>query len=325
MDSSLALKQAVVRFARGVVFAWFVALPATSAPLPLRNAQWLAPGSDMVAALVNAPAECFRRPADSGEAVLADAGRIVFRSPLLLGGPAARSGLSCDSCHVNGHANPTFYIAGLSSSPGTVDVTSSRFSATRGDGIFNPRRIPSLTEPVGTSPPSDRAAHLERFVHGVIVDEFQGWEPAPTVLSALLAYVSALDSDACPQNQFAPVRLKDDIALINSGVRSLDSALQRGDAALADFLLASLRSLLGSMHERFELPGLETPRAILIGLSGELGDLRELLPARPREAQSGIRAWQLRLHTDASALERFESRSLYDTQRLKAQIAEQSH
>ena len=46
----------------------------------------------------------------------------VFRTPELLGGQAARVGLSCDACHINGRNNPTFYIDGVSGLPGTVDV-----------------------------------------------------------------------------------------------------------------------------------------------------------------------------------------------------------
>lgn len=296
-----------------------VVCSAQAAELPLREARWLAPGSDVVAALTTAPAECFR-PADLTRAAAAEAGRIVFRSPLLLGGPAAKSGLSCQTCHVNGHRNPDFFIEGLSGAPGTVDVTSSRFSKSRGDGIFNPKKIPSLLE-VASPRPGQTLAHTTSFVHGVIVDEFQGWEPAPSVFNALLAYVSALDAVACPEPRIVAIRLSDELALIRRGALALGEALDRGDVALADFLLVSLRSLLGQVHERFESPGLEQPRSTLIGLSRELGGLRESLSAAPTQAKTALSAWRQQFEREETSLLPFEPRSLYNPALVRALTA----
>ncbi|MGF7473737.1 hypothetical protein WFJ45_23635, partial [Salmonella enterica subsp. enterica serovar Minnesota] len=69
-------------------------------------------------------------------------GRAAFNSPLLLGGQAARAGLSCASCHRNGRGNPDFHFPGISGAPGTADVTASLLSSHRGDGQFNPKPIP---------------------------------------------------------------------------------------------------------------------------------------------------------------------------------------
>lgn len=282
---------------------------AMDVDLPLRNAAWLAPGSDTIVALTRAPAECFRAPVDAARASAAEAGRIVFRSPLLLGGPAAKSGLSCQTCHINGHANPDFFSEGLSAAPGTADVTSHLFSKTRGDGVFNPKKIPSLLDIPRTrrAGEADRIPGLEPFVHGVIVDEFQGAEPAPPVFEALLAYVSALDRSACPEQGIIPIRLANDLDLMRSGATALHTAAIRGDAALADFLLVSLRSLLGEIHERFERPGLDEPRAILRSLSRDLGDLRGTASMVP-----ALSAWRTQLEAAESVLQRFESRSLYN-------------
>ncbi|MGQ0619430.1 MAG: hypothetical protein ACT4QA_05865 [Panacagrimonas sp.] len=283
--------------------------------LPLREAAWLGPESNPVAALSTAPAECFRPPRDRTRAVVAEAGRIVFRSPLLLGGPAAKAGLSCHSCHINGHANPDFFIEGLSRAPGTVDVTSSRFSRTRGDGIFNPKIIPSLVDQARArkTRPAD---HDKTFVHGVIVDEFQGWEPASAVFDALLAYVSALDPGACPETRVVALTLGDDLTLIRRGAAALAGALDRGDLALADFLLVSLRSLLGQVHERFGLPGLEPARAMLIELSRDLGDLRE-----PAPTVAALAVWREQLDQITTRLLPLQARSLYNPEVLRAAVA----
>lgn len=288
----------------------------------LRELQWLAPDSDRVQALTTMRAECFGAPSGSGDADAAAAGRIVFRSPLLLGGPAAHNRMSCQTCHVNGHDNPDFHIQGLSGAPGTADVTSKLFSKTRGDGVFNPLPIPSLLHISRIERPGepDRIPGLEVFVHGVIVDEFQGARPARTVFDALLAYVLALDQEACPEPLVVPLRLGDDLDLIRGGAVSVEAAIQRRDTALADFLLISLRDLLGQVKERFELPGLENPRAILADLSHALGGLRDTLATMPAEA--AIQAWRLRLDAAEPELRMFESRSLYEPDLVRMRLSE---
>lgn len=293
---------------------------AIGADLPLRAAAWLAPGGGHLAALSTAPVECFVAPPDTAQAALAAAGRIVFRSPLLLGGPAAKAGLSCQACHVNGHDNPQFFIAGLSSAPGTADVTSSRFSKTRGDGVFNPRTIPSLTG-IGALAPAaaaDRALHIERFVHGVIVEEFQGWKPAPRVFDALLAYLSALDVRTCPDALSAPIRLGDDLARIAGGAAAMRQALEDADPELADFLVVSLRALLGEVYERFDQPDQEPARATLLRLSADLGNLRPQVTAAPKQAVSALVAWQHQLEEGQAGLLPLEPHSLYNPERLRA-------
>ncbi|MGQ0697277.1 MAG: hypothetical protein ACT4PZ_03430 [Panacagrimonas sp.] len=301
------------------IACWFVGV-ASAADLPLREAAWLAPRSDRVTALTTAPAECFRPPADPAQAVAAKAGRIAFRSPLLLGGPAAKSGLSCHACHINGHGNPDFFIEGLSGAPGTVDVTSSRFSKTRGDGVFNPKTIPSLLD-IARLRKAAEPGRTGSFVHGVIVDEFQGWKPAPSVFDALLAYVSALDPAACPKPRVVAIRLSDDLALIRRGAEALTAALDSKDLALTDFLLVSLRSLLGQVHERFELPDLEQARSILVGLGRELGERRESLSTTSTQASAAVSTWRQRFDADEKMLLPFESSSLYNPELLRARAA----
>ncbi|MEX0645921.1 MAG: hypothetical protein WD076_11455, partial [Parvularculaceae bacterium] len=110
----------------------------------LTEARWTAANTDLVAFLAASPGECLRKAEDAETRYRVEIGRVAFRSPLLFGGQAARAGLSCNSCHRDGRDNPDFYLEGLSSAPGTADVTSSLMSKVREDGAFNPAPIPSL-------------------------------------------------------------------------------------------------------------------------------------------------------------------------------------
>ena len=67
---------------------------ASPTALPLREARWLE-APDLAADLTHQPQECRSRYADARMERSAEIGRIAFRDPLLLGGQAARAGLSC--------------------------------------------------------------------------------------------------------------------------------------------------------------------------------------------------------------------------------------
>ena len=124
-------------------------------------------------------------------------GRLLFRSPSILGEKAVRIGLSCNSCHANGHKNPDFYIEGLSDSPGRIDVTHRFWQAGFDDGISNPIDIPSLrgardSAPYGTV---NIFPDLHGFIRHVIEKEFAGPPPEPKIISALAAYIESLETD----------------------------------------------------------------------------------------------------------------------------------
>ena len=119
---------------------------AEAADVPLRALRWIAPTADP-AVLTRAPHECVRAPRAPDQALLVEVGRAAFRTPVVLGGQAARAGLSCDSCHRNGRGNPDFRFPGVSGAPGTADVTSSLFSSHRGNGVDDPKPIPDLGGP----------------------------------------------------------------------------------------------------------------------------------------------------------------------------------
>ena len=81
--------------------------------IPIREMHWLAAGVP-IERIDRLPPECFALPRDAKERRSAEIGRVAFRAPLLLGGQAARGGLSCASCLRNGPGNPDFHFPGIS-------------------------------------------------------------------------------------------------------------------------------------------------------------------------------------------------------------------
>jgi hypothetical protein len=272
-----------------VVFGLAGAASAHAEP-PIHALDWLAAGADPVAAATEAPPECLARPTDAAQAEKVEAGRLLFRSPLLLGGQAARHGLTCQTCHVNGHDNPDFFIEGISGAPGTVDVTSAIFSEVRGDGTFNPVPIPSLVDAGSRTAfgHEGKVRALPEFVKSVIMDEFAGAEPDGPVFDAVIAYIEALRSDACPAGVSVPVTLATYVDDIERGFDVLRDAVKRHDAGMADALILALQSRLGEVFERYDGAGLAASAGRLADVGRRLGALRTAIAG-----QSEATRWQM--------------------------------
>jgi hypothetical protein len=281
-------RRAFARFLTGAGLALALAGGRDAPRLPIKEAGWLAPGA-LHEGLTRQPRECAAAPRDAAQRRSAAIGRIAFGAPLLLGGQAARAGLSCASCHRNGRGNPDFLFPGLSGGPGTADVTLSLMSSHRGDGTDNPKPIPDLAGPAAARivdrDPAGGA--LERFIRGLIVEEFDGPEPPPAVLAGLAAYVRTIGPRGCGKGT-APVRMDSRLADVETALRLAD----RADAATARLLIGAARSSLGAIDERFRLPGMEGARrrlreadlelrAILAGKGDMAGWLRRW-PERKR-------------------------------------------
>jgi cytochrome c peroxidase len=165
-------------------------------PVTLEGLRWLPPGADVAASLSRLPARVLSAERAGGKLPpLAALGELAFEAPQVLGGLARKSGLSCQTCHTNGHINREFFIPGLSSRPGNVDVSSGLFNHAADDGVLNDLNIPSLRGVAQTAPfgHDGRFASLREFTRHVIVTEFRGPEPAPWLLDALVAYLQQLD------------------------------------------------------------------------------------------------------------------------------------
>lgn len=132
---------------------------------------------------------------DEADLPLIAYGDMLFDSPEIFSGPARDLGISCSTCHNRSDVNRDFFIPGISTHAGGLDVDSAFFNP-----MFNDRKAdhvdtPSLrgirfTGPYGRD---GREASLRRFTRNVIVTEFAGAEPTPFMLDSLIAYMREFD------------------------------------------------------------------------------------------------------------------------------------
>ena len=273
--------------------------------VPIRDARWLQT-RDLAADLTHQPEECLALPSDPAKRQSVEIGRIAFRAPLLLGGQAARAGMSCSTCHRNGRTNPDFHFPGLSGAPGTADVTSSIMSEHRGDDIFNPRPIPDL----GGDPAKLKqkgTPKLRAFIHGLITQEFDGHEPPPRVLDGLVDYVNSISPAACKGDASTPVALDSMLKDVDTAVRLAEETLSGGDVPTALVMLRAARSTLGSIDERFRVPGEQDTRDVLLQADAELRAIETSDVPIPSMFERWRKDWPTRERQLRSA----EPRSLY--------------
>ena len=295
-----------------------VALAANAADPPIRGMRWAAKDADPVATFGRAPTECLTILREPAAALKVELGRAAFRTPVLLGGQAARAGLTCETCHRAGRTNPSFLFPGVSGAPGTADVTSSLFSTHRGDGVDNPKPIPNLSGPktalrVDQSPQTRR---LEHFIHGLVTEEFDGAEPPPAVLEALAAYVRALDPAACLAAASEPVTVGYYMADVRRAVAAAQGELAQGDAPAAVLAIASARSRLGLIDERFAGPALAPERGAIRAADRSLAHAQDAVRARRRDAAAALDAWLRNARPLEAKLAAKAAASLFDPHRL---------
>lgn len=299
--------------ALGAVAALILTGLAAAEGFPLRAMGWLAPGADPAAVLTVEPAECLTLPANPARRASVEIGRAAFRTPVLLGGQAARAGLSCESCHRGGRSNPGFLFPGVSGAPGTADVTSSLFSTHRGDGVDDPRPIPDLS--------GDRArlkiapAALAPFIHGLIVEEFDGPEPPAAVLTGLADYVRALSPGACPAATTQAVTMS---GLLNDARRAIAAAETAPDIPTALLMISAARARLGLIDERYADPRLSAERAALRAADRRLADIAQALRAGAPNPRKRLAAWWLEASKLELQLRRREPLSLFNRNSFQA-------
>ena len=267
---------------------------------------WTAQGHEFEA-LVREPAVCLS-PGDN--TIQSSVGQALFNAPDLLGGQAARAGVSCASCHTNGRRNAHFYLEGVSTVPGTADISSSFFSVVRANGRFDPTPISDLAMP-GKISRDPANGELERFMTGLIVEEFAGREPSRAILAALAAYVRSVR--ACPDRAVQPQTLKQRLFLTSASIRAAGWMAQQQEAQAAAVLISSARHQLGLVDERFSLPGLARERRMLRAASMALHPIAQARTPDPKQ----LAAWQQRFEARLIPhLLHHEQRSLYDPVRL---------
>ena len=135
------------------------------------------------------------RGVDESETPLIALGDMAFDSAFIFGEPARSLQMTCNTCHNKGVTNPQFVIPGLSSSPGGVDVSSNYFAPHANNGHWDPVDIPDLrgirfSAPYGRN---GRFPSLREFIRNGVMHEFNGVEPDPLVLDAMVAYMNEFD------------------------------------------------------------------------------------------------------------------------------------
>ena len=267
-----------------------------------------------MAAATTQPTACLL--VNDKEAELVKAGVALFNSPSLLGGQAAKAGLSCSSCHNNGRDNPHFQVEGLSSTAGTADVTSSFFSVLRSNALNDAVVIPDLAKP-GKISRSQNDGQLERFIRTLIVEEFSGAEPNRSTLSALAGYVRSLRN--CENSHTEDRRLKHQITLTIAAVDGAVAMQHRGEFQTARSLVRAARHQLGLIDERYATAHFKVERQKLLESSirlqkiGDSEDATQFIPA--------ITKWRSDFDNHlAPHLIAGEPQSLYDNARFQAAL-----
>lgn len=283
---------------------------APSAPILLREQAWTADAN--ARALLEQPAECL-----ASRELAVEAGRALFRSPFLLGGPAARAGLSCNACHSGGRRNGRFLLPELTDRAGSADVTSEWASKVRGDGIANPVDIPDLRGvTTRTTFGQARDPSLEHFVRSVIVDEFQGAPPSAEMMESLIAYLRALDEGECDRGvrSIALTAAADD-------VRRAVAAAEGADAPLARPLLLAAQDAMGRIVERLPAARFERERTALEALARELGAMRN---ARDVGAamEIALPGWRSRFDGAIARIARRERQTYFNERTLTRALAD---
>ena len=239
-------------------------------------------------------------------------GRALFTAPNLLGGQAERAAVSCASCHTNGRRNPAFFLAGISGEPGTADVSSSFFSLARANNAFDPKPIPDLAFP-GKVSRDPASGALEKFIRGLIVEEFSGREPSARELAGLAAYVRAVR--ACDGRQTEAITLASDITLMRTSIAAARALLAQGDAGGAEVALKGARFRLGLIDERYT-------NSRHAKLHRGLLDASRRLAAAPLEAKA-LADWLIRFEQDlVPGLIKAERLSLYNRVELQRWLAQ---
>lgn len=273
--------------ALGVALTCLTASVLAQGPITLREVGWLS-REGQLEALTSEPRfdrdEVFAAAAQSPLAAQyptpahlradLEVGEALFKTPLVLGGQAAKAGISCHSCHVNGRSNPHFQFPAISGEPGTADVTHSFFSATLGNGVPDSVPIPDLARG-GKISHDPGTRDLERFIATIVVGEFTGPEPVPGAIEPLATFVRALrltSPDAPIVRQ--PRTATGDLADAHMMVRQARIQLVAGNPALASLLLGGGRDRLSVIHERLVPGEHDAAREALVALSRDLGNLQ---------------------------------------------------
>jgi len=182
----------------------------------------------------------------------------------------------------------------------------------RGDGVLNPRDIPSLVDAAQRDAfGAGETLSLHDFIRGVVVEEFQG-AGDPTVIAALTAYVAALERDACP----SPARTRAPLSVGSAAddVRRAVAALPHDPTQAAVALAA--RDIIGRIVERLPQRRFARERAALEASARALAHPQALLAEEGR-----MTAWRAQFDGTIAAIARRERETYFDEATLAQALA----
>ena len=280
-----------------------------------QNARWIAAEAQFEE-LSSEPETC-EQPVKEADRLSYTIGSVAFRTPLLLGGQAARSGLSCVSCHANGRSTKGFHFPGLSGGRGTADVTSSIMSKMRGDGVLNPKPIPDLAVKLSQHSSNPNISVLRQFIRAQIIEEFDGPPPTPAILNGLVTFVRAQGGRQCSKTARQPITLDSHLDTFRIAIDTGQVLANKGDTQSAWLMIAGARSTLGEIHSRFAGPELAGHRMDILVIDNMLQGMQIVLRKGQIPDLAGMSS---DLRNLSSRLKQDIDYSLYNSKRLASAL-----
>ena len=289
--------------------------------LQLKEQIWLSPDispKNRLDALSKKPVACINPDAPKVSTI----GRLAFESPALLGGQAARIGLSCASCHPSGRTSRHFFLENISSSPGTADVTHSFFSSTGGNDKLTAVAIPDLAKLEKIKIKDRTSNEFIKKLRELIEIEFDGQRAPKLIIDALQTYLSNVDTQYCQitGEQLKPHKLNHDWERL---LESVNALTEYPGQEVNQLLIRIARKRLETIYLRYANIKDPTINSDLISLSRQLAEL-SLSKIKHTKQIKSLKHW----HSNASKLfvrlERYENNSMYDSEVLTKLIATQA-
>ncbi|MEO7251044.1 MAG: hypothetical protein ABIW30_00370 [Arenimonas sp.] len=186
----------------------------------------------------------------------------------------------------------------------------------RGDRTSNPIPIPDLSGTVRKVSRDASDPALARFIHGLIVEEFDGPEPTALTLASLVTFVRELSPSACPPAREQRIRLSGHVVSARRAAQAAQFAMDAGDPATARLMLASARTELGLIDERYAAPVLGRDRQRLREADFDLAAIQQAIDSGKTDTTLRIAAWLADLPRWTGQLARDEPLSMFNVERL---------
>jgi len=167
----------------------------------------------------------------------------------------------------------------------------------------------------GVSPIPGKDTMDNQFTAGQVAMISRGhWivQGAKRMLQGLAAYVRALDPAACPARTRQPLDVGLLMADARRAMRAAEAEAAAGDPATAVVMVASARSRLGLIDERYAAPSLAKARAALRGADQRLAEAQAALRERRPEAPQVLKAWLARSAPLEAELDAARKTSLFN-------------